>query len=176
MVSEEMLNNEQVRLVQVAVRAAGIRLPHDDSRYRLLLAQYRDKSRRPLTSCRDLSREQMTDLLAVCEGMGWRHPGKADDYYRQLASGGYEYASYAQQKAIAALFDDLGYPAQARISMMQRLYEKGSTATLSPREAYNLIEALKAMLSRQTGRTYHNVTEVQEDMEVCCGQQEPAPF
>jgi hypothetical protein len=170
-----LLNSEQVKLLQTAVRAAGIRLPHDDGRYRLLLAQYRDKRRQPVLSCKDLSKAQLEDVLAICESHGWQHPGKEPDHYRRLAAGSDEWASYGQQQAIRLLFEDLGYPAECRANFLRKMTEKANASLLTPQEAYNVIEALKAMLSRIEGRKYHTIKDVQRDMEVSHGK-EPAPF
>ena len=74
-----MLNNSQIKLVQVAVRAAGLRGKGFDGRYRLLLGQYHQPNGQPVTSCKQLNNWQIDDLLAICESHGWRCPGKADD-------------------------------------------------------------------------------------------------
>ena len=39
-------------------------------------------------------------------------------------------------------------------------------------EAHGLIEALKNILSRETGRSYKNLTEVQQDMEATDGKKQ----
>jgi len=45
-------------------------------------------------------------------------------------------------------------------------------ALLSSKQAYAAIEALKAILSRQTGKKYTSLTQIQNDMEVNNGKEQ----
>jgi len=83
-----MLNKQQIILIQMAVKQAGLRTSRQDGRYRLLLAQYRNPRGKPITSCKELNNSQIDDLLAICESMGWRHPDKKPDHYRKKIAAG----------------------------------------------------------------------------------------
>jgi len=104
-----MLNKDQIKLVQTAVRAAGLRTKYCEGRYRLLLGQYRQPGGSPVTSCKQLNNSQLEDLLAICEANGWRMPGKPDDFYRSKINNESDIASFAQQSAIRKLADDLSW-------------------------------------------------------------------
>ncbi len=160
-----MLNKQQIKLVQVAVSKAGIRLPKDDSRYRLLLGQYKQSDKSAVTSCKQLTRPQMEDILGICEALGWRHPGKEIDFYRKRVDKGADCSSFAQQAAILKLVEDLGWTAQGRETFILRMTNSRakSVTVLSTQEASKIIEGLKAILSDRTGRTYTNLHEVMED-------------
>ena len=95
-----MLNNDQIKLVQTAMRRAGIRTKFFDGRYRLLLKQYLQPNGEPVTSCKQLNNAQLDDILAICEASGWRMPEKSETFYRDKVNQAGEIASYAQQQAI----------------------------------------------------------------------------
>lgn len=160
-----MLNNKQIQLVQIAVRQAGLRSAGQDGRYYLLLAQYLQPNGTPVTSCKQLNNWQMDDLLAICESYGWCHRGKAADHYRALAAKRGKIASYGQQAAIECLSKDLGWNEFQLAGMIKRMTNQAvdNIAELSPKMAYRLIEALKAMVSRSTGIEYANLNEIKDD-------------
>jgi len=163
-----MLNTQQIKLVQTAVRVAGLREKNVDGRYRLLLAQYKQPNGRPVKSCKQLNNSQLEDLLAICEAHGWRMPGKTETFYREKVFKNSDYASYAQREAIKHLAGDLGWQDYQLAGMLRRMTgeKKTSLIQLTPAEAYNIIEALKIMLGRERGKQYTNLKEVQKDMEV----------
>lgn len=162
-----MLNKNQIKLLQTALRAAGIRgkaIP--DGRYRALLRQYKTP-RGPVTSCKQLNNFQLTDLLAICESRGWRMPGKSAGHYRDKVRADYNYASFAQREAIRLMGSDLGWTEDHLAGMIKRM-TKGRTdflAELSPKEAFGLIEALKSMLGRKMGTSYKSLSDVTEDLK-----------
>ena len=162
-----MLSNSQIKLVQTAVRAAGIRTKNADGRYYFLLAQYKDPCGRPVMSCKGLNNMQLTDLLAICESLGWRMPGAAEDHFRRKAAETYGRASYAQQAAIDHLRGDLGWGPQQLEGFCSRMTggRVTSAARLSAHQAYIVIEGLKAIVGRAAGKQYGNLTEIQRDME-----------
>jgi len=167
-----MLNNDQVKLVQVAVRAAGLRTSRFEGRYRLLLGQYIQPSGQPVESCKQLNNMQLEDLLAICESYGWRMPGRPENHYRLKRAVADVTASFAQQKAIEYLGGDLGWKESQLAGMLKRMTGgfAANVVSLNPAQAYDVIEALKAMLSRETGKPYENLREVEGDMEVRNGQ------
>lgn len=164
-----MLDKQQIKLVQTAVRAAGIRSKRFEGRYRLLLGQYRTGSGAPVRTCKDLTNSQLDDLLAICESLGWRHPDKEADHYRKKVNETAltRYASYAQKEAIKHLAGDLGWN-EVRLKGMIRRMTNGaveSVTELKRNPAFKIIEALKAILSRQTGKSYSNLNQIREEME-----------
>lgn len=160
-----MPNKKQIKLIQTAVNTVGLRA---SGQYKLVLEQYHNRRGRPVTSCKDLNNAQIDNLLAICESMGWRHPDKPAWYYRNKDAQTNEYASFAQQAAIRKMAGDLGWNDEQLAGMIKRVTRRQVTslAGITPRMAYNLIEALKAMLGRGSEKVYKNLTEVQNDMEV----------
>ena len=167
-----MLTKQQIKLIQTAVRGAGLRSARAEGRYRLLLAQYRQPSGKPVTSCKQLNHGQLEDMLAICEAYGWRMPGKEEDYYRMKRARSESVASFAQQEAIKHLAGDLGWYDYQLEGFLKRMTGGFVTnvAGLNPAQAYDVIEALKSMFGRQVGKEYKNLKEVQQDMEVNNGE------
>ena len=163
-----MLNNQQIKLVQTAVKAAGLRTRYFDGRYRMLLGQYKQPSGKPVTSCKQLNNAQLEDLLAICEAHGWRMPGKPANHFRFKVAIESHIASFAQQEAIKKLAGDLGWADEQLSGMLKRMTGGFVTnvAALKPGQAYNVIESLKAILGREKGKHYSNLREIKEDMEV----------
>ena len=163
-----MLNKLQIILVQMAVKQAGIREPKADGRYRLLLAQYKQPNGSPVKSCKQLNNSQLEDMLAICEAHGWRMPGKQEDFFRKKVETSGNYASYAQQQAIKHLAGDLGWNERnlSGFVILMTNERAANIAMLTPKEAWKIIEALKAILGRATGEKYNSLTQVKNDMEV----------
>jgi len=164
-----MLNNKQIKLVQMAVRAAGIRSKHADGQYRLLLAQYKQSDGRPVNSCKQLNNWELEDLLAICESQGWQCPGKEPGHFRRKVAGSQvtgRYASFAQQSAIQKLAGDLGWADYQLAGMVKRMTKGAKTniASLSAAEAYRIIEALKAMFSRERGKRLNTLKDVEREV------------
>lgn len=160
-----MLDNNQVRLIQIAVRKAGLRTAAFDGRYRMLLGQYLLPDGKPVTSCKQLNNAQLDDLLAICESMGWRMPGKPEDFYREKINQKDDMASFGQQAAIKHLAADIGMvfgPHLANFIRHQTNHNADSVAMLSPSQAYKVIEGLKALVQKQTGKKFKTLTEISE--------------
>ena len=163
-----MLNKAQIKLLQTAVRAAGLRTGSDDSRYRLLLGQYRGTGGKPATSCKQLHSSQLEDILAICEAMGWRYPGKSENLYRDRVANRCLLASFAQQAAINRLKDELGWDGWDLTGMIKRMTGERVkfVGQLRPAEAYQMIEAMKEMFGRKVGKKYNKLEEVKRDTKV----------
>jgi len=156
------MNTDQIKLVQIAVKAAGIRLGPADERYYLLLRNYKQPNGSPVTSCKQLNNSQLEDILAICESQGWRMPGKPQDFFRRKVAASSDFASYAQQEGIKLLAGDLGWNEFQLGGMLKRMTGRACCISdLKPGEAYKVIEALKAMLERKTGETYKNLNEIE---------------
>jgi len=141
-------------------------MPGEDSRYKLLLAQYRDGKGKQITSCKQLNYWQVEDVLAICEAYGWRMPGKSETFYRdkiaQRAEG--NTATFGQQKAIRFLADDLGFTDLHLANFIKYMTrdEKSSVADLTRKEAWKITEAFTAMLRRNTGIQFKNLQEIRD--------------
>ena len=165
-----MLNVSQIRLVQTAVRAAGLRGKNFEGRYRLLLNKYKQPNGSAVRSCKQLNNSQLEDLLAICEALGWRCPGKKGNHFRHKVEQSYitgDAASFAQQSAIKHLAGDLGWTDE-HLSGFLRRQTDGSRAylpELSSAQAYGVIEALKAIIGRQMDKSYSNLNQIREDFE-----------
>ena len=162
-----MLNISQIKLVQTAVRSAGLRNGKADGRYRLLLGQYQQPNRKPVTSCKQLNNSQLEDLLAICESFGWRMPGKPANYFQFKVATESHVASFAQQAAIGHLQGDLGWNEYQIGGMLKRMTGGfvSNVAGLSPAQAHKTIEALKAIIGREEGKQYTNLQQIKEDKE-----------
>ena len=153
----------------MAVRAAGLRTKNADGRYRLLLGQYKQSGGQAVTSCKQLNNWQLEDLLAICEAHGWRCPGKEADHFRTKVAGcrfNGDVASYAQQSAIEKLAGDLGWSDLQLGGMVKRMTggTKESVTTVTASQAYKLIEALKAMFSRETGKEFKTLRDIEKEV------------
>lgn len=95
-------------------------------------------------------------------------PGKPENYFQSKRVRNSEYASFAQQSAIKHLAGDLGWNDRQLGGMLKRMTGgfTSNVTSLSPGYAYRIIEALKAMVSREKGKSYTNLNEIKEDMEV----------
>jgi len=162
-----MLNSSQIKLIQTAVRAAGLRSKDQDGRYRLLLAQYKKPNGQLVSSCKELNNSQIEDLLAICEAYGWQMPGKSKGYYQTKRALNTGYASFAQQAAIGHLAGDLGWNEYQLGGMLKRMTggDVSNVAELGPNQAYKVIEAMKKMFSRQVGKQYNNMQQIKEGMK-----------
>ena len=163
-----MLNKKQIQILQIAVRAAGIRgkgFEGSYSRYRLLLGQYTGQDGSAVISCTQLNNSQLDDILAICESLGFRARGKDANHYRLKAAMKNSIASFAQQAAIKNLAGDLGWNEYQLNGFIKRMTQGqvDCVISISPGQAWRIIEALKNMLSRETGRSYKNVTEIKDE-------------
>jgi hypothetical protein len=190
-----MVNNAQLKLIHQAARAAGLIDKTGDQRYRLVLRQYRDRDGRPAASSKQLSNQQIDDLLALCESMGFRLPNRPSHFFRDKAAAGYRHATIPTLAALRQLAGDLGWTDAHLANFLRRMARPGESTdliTLPPRLAYVAIEAMKAMFNRTSGmnqpvqptladvQRYHNnnhqpsidteVSDVETD------ELEPAPF
>ena len=95
-------------------------------------------------------------------------PGKPENHFRNKIATQYEIASFAQQSAIKKLAGDLGWNDYQLAGMIKRMTNSSVTSVtaLTPAKAYQVIEALKAIVGRERGRQYSNLKEIQKDMEV----------
>jgi len=133
----------------------------------MLLRQYKQSGGRPVTSCKQLNNSQLEDLLAICESLGWQCPGKEERHFnKKVASRTYGViASFAQQQAIKYLMGDLGWTEIQLAGMIKRLTEGkiDSISQLTTHFAYNVIEALKAILGRHGDKHYKNLDQIEKD-------------
>jgi len=169
-----MATKQQIKLIQIAVRAAGLRKKNSEGRYRLLLRQYLEPDGSPCTSCRELNNAQVDDLLGICESLGWHYPAKPKDWHQKKAIESAGMISYAQRAAIEHLAGDLGWTPRALANFIHR-QTSGRTAVITEctvKDGYNIIEGLKNVLGRITGRDYKHASldEVREDFEEGVGK------
>lgn len=160
----KMLNNEQIKLVQTAVRKAGIRTAKFDGRYRMLLGQYLQSNSQPVTSCKQLNNSQLDDFLAICEASGWRMPGQTETFYRDKVNKAGDIANFAQQRAIKYLTEDLGMTSLHLNNFIKVMTKNkcSSIVELPTKQAYKIIEGLKAMLSRKVGIKFNSLKEIED--------------
>jgi len=171
-----MLTNNQIKLVQTAVKAAGIRTRRFDGRYRMLLGQYKQYFGRPVTSCKQLTNRQLDDLLAICESLGFRMPGKAENFLRNKIIRQTDEISFAQMEAIKYLAGDLGWSDiqvegfVARMTQDQIRYLPALTA----KQAFNIIEGLKNIVNKKIGEYCQNLQDLKNKIkgikDGCCAK------
>ena len=160
-----MLNNSQIKLVQVAVKAAGIRTPQFDGRYRLMLGKYKQPNGKMVTSCKELNNSQLEDLLAICESYGWRMLGKPQDFYRKKVAAGYGHASFAMQEGIRHLAGDLGWPIDHLHDFIEKMTGRiAAIIDLTPKEAFKVIEGLMAIFNRRHGTNCNTLNQIRDEV------------
>lgn len=151
----------------MAAKGAGLRgNKHDpDSRYYLLMRQYKRSNGKPVESCKQLNRHQVDDFLAICESMGWRQPGKSETHHRDKAARDTysESISVGQIAAIDYLRGDLGMTKEQLKTFVLRMTKKRTNSLMeaSRREASAITEALKSMLSRKDNTNYQTLADVE---------------
>jgi hypothetical protein len=168
-----MLNKDQIKLVQVAVKKAGIRTPQFDGRYRLLLGKYKQPNGRPVTSCTQINNSQLEDLLAICESYGWRMPNQPEDFYRKKAANIGVYASFAQREAINHLAGDLFWTPEHLGNFIKKMTNRiASISDLTPREGFQIIEGLKAIFNRKNGTKCNTLNDIKDAAAIAGGEKE----
>lgn len=179
------MTKDQIKLVQIAVKAAGIRSPSSRSkagppqndRYHFLLRQYKQPSGSPVKSCKQLNNSQLEDLLAICESHGWRMPGQPEDFYRKKIAAEYGLASFAARSGIRHMAKDLGWTPEHLDNFARKMtgFNLITIDELKPVEAYKIIEALKVMFNRNNGTNYKTIKEIKDGpphdscAEAACG-------
>lgn len=131
------LTDRQIALIHIAAKAVKL----DDAQYRLLLSNVAG-----VTSSDDLDQAGFEDVMAVLEDMGWP-PLKDQDYWRRKVSERGQSTGSRMAFKIRQLHEGLPYPLEA----LCRRFSEGRTdklEELKPREAWKLIEGLKAMRDR----------------------------
>ena len=163
-----MLSKKQIKLVSMAARAAGLRGGKfsNDNRYYLLLGQYTQPNGHPVTSCKQLTRDNLEDFLGICESLGWQHPKHGPNHYQNkkrwysndITNG----VSDAQAECIRKLAGDLGMHEENLKKFFVRMTENNidNFACMSNTQAWKITEALKAMLSRKDGVDYKTIADV----------------
>lgn len=134
------MTNPQIRLIKMAVRQLGI----DDADYRTAL-----RSIAGVDSCKDLTEVGFEDVLAWLESCGWRDKDRSATHWRDLQANRSRFASSRQLHAIYDLAQEMDPPLLAGMVRRMSGNRVDQPSKLRPAEAYNLIEALKAMRSRK---------------------------
>lgn len=135
-----MLTKPQMILLQTARRQ--VPSLREDGRWRLAL---RNVAR--VESAKELTNRTLEDVLALLEELGFAAPGKRPDHYRRkVASRGQE-VSDEQLYKMGALAHEAGLDLDGFCRRMSG-GRSDNPAELEPLEAYNVIEALKAIINR----------------------------
>lgn len=165
--ANQMLTKDQVKLVQTAVRAAGIRSGKFDGRYRLLLKQYKQYYGRPVTSCKQLTNRQLDDLLAICESLGFRMLGKNENFFRNKIIRLTDEISFAQMEAIRHLACDLGWSDIQMEGFLMRMTsdQVKYLPALTAKQAYVIIEGFKNIVGRKIGEPIHNMQDAKNKIK-----------
>lgn len=136
----------QLRTIHVAARQVGLIDGDGDERYRMLL-----RNAAGVESSKQLTQAQFEDVMAVMEDLGYAPAGMdmgSSHYWRDKVAGRGSRANPRLVYRIRKLADQQSnYPLGALV----RQHSAGRTdqvTDLRPREAWNLIEALKAMKTR----------------------------
>ncbi len=159
------LNYKKVQLLQIAMKAAGLRKPErteaSEAQYLFYLAQFKDSKGSPITSSKYLSNAQMDTILETCEELGWRNPNKSRrNYHGEI--------SQAMIDGINALAGDLGWQPHQLSGMVRRMTRQTQSdpSELTVAEGRKVIEAMKAMLKRHNPDiTGNNLTDIQQKFE-----------
>ncbi len=131
----------EYRLLHLAVRQAGLEEEH----YRMILRNVAG-----VESSKELTQVDLENVMAVLEDSGFRHVGKPEDYWRSKVAMrgsicGERMVKKIEELAAGQKYDLAGLCRRVSEDRVARVDK------LRPREAYRLIEALKAIVQRAAG-------------------------
>ena len=134
-----MMTPLQIKLIHVAKRQVSM----DEPQYRLLLLNVGG-----VETCKDLSKHGFESVMAVFEDMGFRSntPGHGPTFYRDRFK--ISKASPEMQHKIFELDAASRYSLPGLCLRCSNL-RTDAVGELTPREAWNLIEMLKASIQRE---------------------------
>lgn len=138
-----MLSKSQIIYLQTARRQAGIT---DDPAWRMIL-----RSTGKVESCKDLDNAGFEAVMAVLEDMGFRDRNKPGDHWRNQAAGNGQRASSRQVHAIIRLAQSCRYSLPTLCARATDQRTK-FVEHLTPKEAWDMIEMLKAVNARELKR------------------------
>lgn len=142
-----MPTTQQFKLIHVAARQAGL----DDGMYRMVLRNVGG-----VKSSKELTQAGFEDVMAVFEDCGFREIGKPPTYWRDKVSIRGVFCGERMARKITELAAEQGYA----LAGLCRRFSEGRVEgvdKLKPREAWKLIEMLKAVVDR----TKHTASEDQ---------------
>jgi hypothetical protein len=151
------MTTAQTKLLHIAARQVGL----NDRQYRTIL-----RTIALVDSSTRLTQDDFERVMAVMEERGWRQSGQAETYWRDRADGQGRFASSRQVAALRRLAPAAG----VRIEGMCIRHTAGRTdrpEKLTPREAWQIHEALKAMVGRQDPAVAPRVPQVAGTPETC---------
>lgn len=157
----------------IAIQSAKRWLMHNraftDAGYRMLLWNVAKKR-----SCTELGNSAVEDVMAVMEDMGAQQHPRGKTYWRDTvqrrASGE---SSRNQVWAIHAAAALLGIDARGFCFRMSNHRTRDPEA-LDAREAYNVLEALKAMIQRRTGEHLTSLEDAPASLPAAPAPRTPA--
>lgn len=129
----------QLRTIHMAKRAAGL----TDQSYRTLLWNVGG-----VESSKDLGNAGLEDVMAVLEDMGFDGHPAGPRYWRNKVVRRGQCSSERMVRKIYALAAEQRYQLPALCRRMS-LHRTDQVEQLCPKEAWNLIEALKAIVGRE---------------------------
>ena len=135
----KMPTPQQIKLIQIARRQVGL----EESAYRILLRNVAN-----VDSCTKLGNRGVEDVMAVLEDMGFRQIDQPGDYWRQKVR---QRESGECPERMVRLIFALAAETKYEASGMALRHSHGRTEIveqLEYREAYEVIEALKAIKER----------------------------
>lgn len=135
-----MLTKPQMILLQTARRQ--VPSLREDARWRMVL---RNVAR--VESSRELTNRSLEDVLALLEELGFRAPSKRPDHYRRKVASRGQTVSDEQLYKMGAMAHEAGLDLDGFCRRMSA-GRTDNPSELEPLEAYNVIEALKAIINR----------------------------
>jgi len=133
-----MPTTQQFRLIHVAARQAGL----DDGLYRLVLRNVGG-----VKSSKELTQAGFEDVMAVFEDSGFREIGKPPTYWRDKVSIRGVFCGERMARKITELAAEQGYALAGLCRRFSNDRVEG-VDKLKPRQAWKLIEMLKAVVDR----------------------------
>lgn len=133
----------QIKLIHVAAREAGLGGAANRERYQMLLRNVAE-----VESSKDLTQPGFEDVMAVMEDMGFADSHHGGNYWRGRVSQRGMLCSSRMVHKIEALARDQRY-ALPPLCLRFSEHRTDQVGMLCPREAWNLIEMLKAVVERE---------------------------
>jgi hypothetical protein len=136
-----------IKIHQAAGQIRKLNPAFDDAAYRTAL-----RSIAGVESSKQLDNASFEQVMGFLESIGFREPNGRADYWRTKAARNARYATDRQLRLIEELASKTAYNLSG-LCIRHSHNRTEHPAQLYPREAWNLIEALKAIVTRNSSGT-----------------------
>jgi hypothetical protein len=138
-----MITPQQIKLIHIAATRAAL----NRQQYKLLLRNVGD-----VESCKQLSQASYEDCMAVLEDSGFKDTERGEHYWRGMVERRADRCSSRMAFMIHKLAADPAFTYDlGGFCLRMSIQRTADPLLLTPREAWNVIEAMKQILDREPG-------------------------